>query len=79
MLRSAAEFYLIGAVGMPKLTSRSIRNLIVAPVREHSRKPDQAYADLIALTAGQRRCELFARAPRDGFEVWGNEAERFAL
>src|SRR5262249_4535928 len=43
LLRSAAEFFLIGTRGRPKPESRSERNLIVAPVREHSRKPDQAY------------------------------------
>jgi len=40
-LRSAAEFFLIGTRGRPKSQSRSERNLIVAPVREHSRKPDR--------------------------------------
>lgn len=42
LLRSAAEFWLIGTRGRPKPKSRSERNLIVASVREHSRKPDQA-------------------------------------
>ncbi len=77
VLRSAAELFLIGAIGEPRLTSNSVRNLVVAPVREHSRKPDKAYDDLIALTEGQRRCELFARQQRDGFEAWGNEVGKF--
>ena len=37
ILRSTVEPYLVGTIGRPQRTSRSIRNLIVAPVREHSR------------------------------------------
>jgi N6-adenosine-specific RNA methylase IME4 len=73
-LRSAAEPYLLGTLGDPRILSRSIRNLILAPVREHSRKPDQMHADLEKLTDGPR-CELFARRCRDGWDCWGNELE----
>ena len=41
VLRGAAEFLLVGAKGSPRWVSRSERNLIVAPRREHSRKPDE--------------------------------------
>ena len=44
LLRSSAEFFLIGTRGRPPQLSRSSRNLIVAPVREHSRKPDAMYS-----------------------------------
>src|SRR5690606_4059918 len=37
LLRSAAEFFLLGTIGRPRIRSRAVRNLIVAPVREHSR------------------------------------------
>jgi N6-adenosine-specific RNA methylase IME4 len=40
ILRCAAEFYLIGIRGHPPIRSHGVRNLIIAPVREHSRKPD---------------------------------------
>lgn len=76
IFRSAAEFYLVGTIGKPRVLSRSIRNLIAAPVREHSRKPAQLHDDLEHLYAGPR-CELFARAPREGWEVWGNKVEKF--
>jgi N6-adenosine-specific RNA methylase IME4 len=69
--RSAAEFYLLGTVGKIKPISHSVRNLIVAPVREHSRKPDQLHRDLEALYPPPR-CEVFARMPRAGWDVWGN-------
>jgi N6-adenosine-specific RNA methylase IME4 len=69
--RSAAEFFLLGTLGRPKVRSRSVRNLIVAPVREHSRKPDQLHAMAEALYAGPY-VELFARERRPGWDVWGN-------
>ena len=71
--RSATEFWLLGARGKISPRSRSVRNLIVAPLREHSRKPDQMFDDLEALWPGPR-VELFARARRDGWDAWGNEA-----
>jgi N6-adenosine-specific RNA methylase IME4 len=76
-LRSAAEFFLIGTRGKPKSESRSERNLIVAPVREHSRKPDQAYEMLERMFPAQRRCELFARHERPGWSQWGAEIQKF--
>lgn len=76
LLRNAAEFYLLGTIGRPAIHSRSIRNLIVAPVREHSRKPDQMAGDIEALFGGPY-VELFARAPRPGWDVWGNETDKF--
>lgn len=74
--RSASEFYLLGTRGKPKVQSRSIRNLIVAPVREHSRKPDDLHAHAEALFEGPY-AELFGREQREGWEVWGNQTEKF--
>jgi len=74
--RSAAEFYLLGTIGKPKVLSRSVRNLIVAPVREHSRKPDDLHHHAEQLFAGPR-CELFGREQRPGWSVWGNQSSKF--
>jgi len=74
--RSAAEFWLLGTIGRPRQRSRSTRNLIVAPVREHSRKPDQMHADIEALFHGPY-AELFAREQRPGWDAWGNEIGKF--
>lgn len=76
ILRSAAEFFIIGTIGSPPVLSHSERNLIVAPVREHSRKPDDMHRKLEALYPGPR-CELFARTKREGWDCWGNETEKF--
>jgi N6-adenosine-specific RNA methylase IME4 len=69
LLRSAAEFFLIGTRGRPQQLSRRSRNLIVAPVREHSRKPEEIY-ELIEATWPGPYVELFARYPRAGWSQW---------
>lgn len=74
--RGASEYWLLGTIGKPRVRSRSVRNLIVAPVREHSRKPDQMHADIERLYPGPY-CELFAREQRPGWDVWGNEIDKF--
>ncbi len=78
VFRSAAELLLIGTRGEPRVRSHSVRNLIVAPVREHSRKPDCVYEVLEALFDGPY-LEIFARQRRPGWDAWGNETEKFAV
>lgn len=77
VLRSANEPFLIGKIGKPKPMSRSVRSVIEAPRREHSRKPDEAYEAFRQMTGNVRRADLFAREARPGFEAWGNEATLF--
>jgi N6-adenosine-specific RNA methylase IME4 len=74
--RSAAEFFLLGTIGKPKVQSRSIRNLIVSPVREHSRKPDVQY-DMAENLFDGPYLELFSRSSRPGWQSWGNETGKF--
>ncbi len=76
-LRSAAEFILFGSIGQPAIKSRRERNLIVAPVREHSRKPDAMHEQLERMFPRVRKMELFARQRRDGWDCWGNEVDKF--
>jgi N6-adenosine-specific RNA methylase IME4 len=77
ILRSASEPFLIGTRGAPRVVSKSERNLIVAPVREHSRKPDEARAMLERMIPAGRRLEMFARETAPGWEAWGNQVGRF--
>ena len=49
---------------------------IIAPRREHSRKPDGIHERIERLVAGPY-LELFARQKRPGWDVWGNEADKF--
>ena len=75
--RSAAEFILLGTIGQPAIRSRAVRNLIVAPVREHSRKPDEQYEIAEALFDGPY-LELFSRQARPGWDAFGNETGKFS-
>lgn len=70
--RSAVEFFLLGTIGEPVPKSRSVRNLIVAPVRQHSRKPDQMRRMCEDLFDGPY-VELFARERFDNWMAWGNQ------
>lgn len=76
ILRGAGEPFLIGTVGKPK-TSRSVRSIIEGPVREHSRKPEEAFAWAEALMPEARRVELFARQTRPRWDAWGAEVGKF--
>lgn len=53
--------------------ARSQVNLVRSQKREHSRKPDEIVPILEACSL-QPRIELFARGIRDGWDVWGNQA-----
>jgi N6-adenosine-specific RNA methylase IME4 len=77
LYRGAVEPWLVGTLGKPKRVSRAVRNLIVAPTREHSRKPDQMRADIEALFPGPY-LELFAREAAPGWDAWGDQCDRFA-
>jgi N6-adenosine-specific RNA methylase IME4 len=58
--RHNAEFCLVGRRGSPVRRSKSVAELIVAPVSEHSRKPIEAHRRIEEFCAGPR-LELFAR------------------
>lgn len=57
----------------PKTCGRSF----MAPVREHSRKPDEV-ADRIERYCDGPYAELFARRGRLGWDSWGNETDKFS-
>jgi MT-A70 len=55
-----------------------VAQVLHAPVREHSRKPDEFAARIERLVGDVPRLELFAREQRPGWISWGNELEKFA-
>lgn len=75
-LRSASEPFLIGVVGNPA-TARDVRTVIEGPIREHSRKPDEAYREAERMVGAVYRADLFSRQSRVGWDAWGNEATKF--
>ncbi|WP_210526360.1 MT-A70 family methyltransferase [Rubellimicrobium arenae] len=77
VLRNSGEPYLIGSRGKPRVCSRAVRSVILAPRREHSRKPDEAYRDAELLGGEVPRLDLFSRQARPGWTAWGNETHKF--
>lgn len=74
--RQNAEFVVIGRRGDPKRLSKSVRQIITEPLREHSRKPEGFFRNAEAYGPGPR-LELFGRQQRPGWTVRGNEQEKF--
>ena len=50
-----------------------MRQLIVSPVEQHSKKPDVVRDRIVELVGDLPRLELFARQKAAGWDVWGNE------
>ena len=74
--RNVTELLLFGVRGRMRTLSPGRRqvNMIETRKREHSRKPDEQY-DLIEACSPGPYLEMFARYPRAGWSVWGNEAD----
>jgi N6-adenosine-specific RNA methylase IME4 len=75
--RANTEFCLLATRGKPTRLSKSIRQGIIEPRREHSRKPDCVYSRIERLVSGPY-LELFARTTRPGWTSWGNQTDKFA-
>ena len=75
--RGNPEQCLLFTRGKPKRQSASVRQLIDARRREHSRKPDEQYGRIETLLPGPY-LELFARTERAGWDSWGNQSGHFA-
>lgn len=74
--RANVEQCLLATRGKPKRRSKDVKRLIIAPRREHSRKPVEIYASIERLADGPY-LELFARSNRPGWDSWGTEAGLF--
>lgn len=87
LLRSVCEPFLIATLKGSGFRGASEPNRIetIFPdgfeldglAREHSRKPDEAYALLERVLPAARRLDLFSRQSRPGWSSWGNEAGKF--
>lgn len=75
--RKGAESCFLFTRGKPKVCAHDVRQVIVAPKREHSRKPDEQYPRLERLFGDVPRAELFCRNTRSGWDAWGNEVGKF--
>ena len=71
--RSGSEICLLATRGQPKRRegATDVRQILRAPVGEHSAKPPEAYERIERLLEGPY-IELFARRRREGWDAWGN-------
>ena len=75
--RNVTEMLLFGIRGEKNRTlgpARSQVNLVRSVKREHSRKPDEMISLIEACSPGPY-LELFARGSREGWDMWGNQAD----
>ena len=75
--KSNCEVCLLGVKGKMKPISNGVSSCIIAPRREHSRKPDEVRERIVALFGDIPRIELFARQTVSGWDGWGNETQKF--
>jgi N6-adenosine-specific RNA methylase IME4 len=75
-VRHQTEVVLLGRRGNCRRQAKDVRELIFAPRREHSRKPDEVFRRLERYCAGPF-AELFARERRPGWSAWGDQVDLF--
>lgn len=73
--RANAEVCLLATRGAPKRQAMDVHQVIMSPVSEHSRKPDEAQVRIERLLPGPY-LELYGRRPTPGWTVWGNQISR---
>ena len=74
--RANPEPCLLATRGQPKRRAGDVQKLLLAPRREHSRKPEEAYGRIERLLPGPY-LELFARQSRPGWDGFGNQPGLF--
>ena len=74
--RANVEQCLLATRGKPPRIAKDVRRLMIAPRREHSRKPDETYARIERLARGPY-LELFSRQSRSGWDALGKDVALF--
>ncbi len=73
--QSNPEDCLLFVKGSMPVADRGVLSLVYAPIREHSRKPDEQFGIIDRLYPEGNKLEMFARRRRDGWDAFGNEVE----
>ncbi|MGV9676429.1 MT-A70 family methyltransferase [Nocardia sp. NPDC003482] len=73
-LRNMTEHVLFGTKGKAAVNFRAQPTWFIAPVQEHSHKPEEQFAIIERVSPGPY-LELFARRRQPGWDVWGNEID----
>lgn len=76
--RANSEVAILATRGEPKRLDAGVRQGIIEPRRQHSRKPDCVYGRIERLVAGPY-LELFARSDRPGWSSFGNQTGKFGV
>ena len=76
--RANAEICVFGVRGKLKRKSNKVSQIVLSPLREHSRKPDEIRDKIVDLMGDLPRIELFARQKVNGWDSWGNETNKFS-
>jgi len=71
--RCNPEQCLLATKGKPKRLSKSVRQLTISKLENHSKKPDCVRNKIVELCGNLPRIELFARQRVKGWDSWGNE------
>ena len=74
--RQNAELCLLGLRGTMKRREKDVSQIILEPLRQHSRKPDCQCERIMRLFDGPY-VELFSRQRWPGWDVWGNQTTKF--
>jgi N6-adenosine-specific RNA methylase IME4 len=70
--RANSEVCLLATRGAPPRDAKDVHQVVLAPVGEHSVKPEEVRKRIERLLIGPY-LELFARRPVPGWTTWGNE------
>jgi len=77
LFRMQCEFCIVGIKGKPVLNNNhTFRDIFEEGRREHSRKPEMFYSMVNELCIG-RKLDFFSREKREGWEVFGNDSNKF--
>lgn len=75
--RANSEVCLLATRGDVRRKDAGVKQAIIEPRREHSRKPDCVPGRIMQLVDGPY-LEMFARTRRDGWDAWGNQTDKFS-
>jgi site-specific DNA-methyltransferase (adenine-specific) len=75
--RANAEICVLGFRGKLTRKSNRVQQVVLSPLREHSRKPDKIRDKIVELMGDLPRVELFSRQKIEGWDYWGNETSKF--
>jgi len=74
--RMQCEFCLFAIKGKPFWSNTTERDIINESRRQHSRKPETFYSMVDKICVG-RKLEYFSREKRDGWDIFGNDINKF--